>query len=164
MTGKGVWFGVAFIALFAFDTAQAAPPGDRVAMDGAGDRPGEWKLDFKNAGAGQLHAIQFVRVLHPRDVHDEVKYDVIMMTDDHRYPFGLWDTYLGKCDSHATADVWMGEIDAEGDAKGAPSIRTEFEPEIKHTPGYDTLEKICTGVAMEIVQDPIAYGRDYLKK
>jgi hypothetical protein len=162
MTSRQAVFGAALCAIFAFDTAVAAPSGDAGAMSDKNDHPGDWKLDFKNADSRQFHSIQFVRVLDT--AHGEVKYDVILMTNDPRYPFGLWDTYLGKCDTRATADIWMGEINTQGEAKGAPSIRTEFEPEIKHTPRYDTLEKICTNAAMETVQDPIATAHEFLKR
>jgi hypothetical protein len=163
MTSRQAVFGAAFCALFSFDLAGAAPSGAGAISD-MKDHPGDWKLDFKNTDSRQTHSIQFVRLLDARDAHGMVKYDVILMTSDPRYPFGLWDTYLGKCDSHATADIWMGEIDSEGDAKGAPSVRTDFEPEIKHTPRYETLEKICASATMENVQDPIAAAREFLKR
>lgn len=153
-------FGVALCALFAFGGAYAAPE----AMNDANDRPGDWKLDFKNADAHQIHSIQFVRMVRPRDAAGIVKYDVIQMSSDPRYPLGLWDTYLGNCNTHATADIWMGEVYPAGEAKGAPSVHTDFVPEIKHTPAYDTLEKMCSGAALDTVQDPIATGREFLKR
>ena len=155
-----VVFGVAFCAIFAFDAlAVAAPSGDTM-IDSAGDQPGDWKLDFKN-DHGRFHNVQFVRLLRSRDARGELKYDVIQMTNDPHYPFGLWDTYVGKCDSHMAADIWMGEINSEGEAKGLPSAKIEFGPQ---SGGPETLAKLCSGAAMEIVQDPVSYGRDFLKR
>jgi hypothetical protein len=158
----------AFCAIFAFDgfparaaAAKAVEAGD---LDSAGDRPGDWMLEFQTTDKKGLGTVGFVRLLRGRDARGVLKYDEIVMHGDKRYPFGLWDTYLGKCDSHALADIWVGELNADGDARGLPVAKIEYVPQPRHFIGYDTLEKFCNGATMQTVTDPIAYAHDFLKR
>jgi hypothetical protein len=159
----------AFYAIFAFDglparAAAAAKPVEASDLDSAGDHPGDWMLEYKFADAKGTGIAAFVRILRNRDARGMVKYDEIVMHSDKRYPFGLWDTYLGKCDSHAIADIWAGEMNTEGDARGLPVAKIEYVSQPKHFAGYDTLEKLCNGEAMPAVADPVAYAHDLLKR
>lgn len=155
-----------FCAIFAFDglPACAAPGVEASDLDSAGDHPGDWMLEYKMVDAKGFGIVAFVRLLRPRDARGIVKYDEIVMHSDKRYPFGLWDTYLGKCDRHAAADTWAGEMNEDGDAKGLPVSKIEYVPQFKHSTGYDLLEKLCSGTAMQTVADPVAYAHDALKR
>lgn len=158
----------ALCAIFAFGSFPAgAAPGKTVEasdLDSAGDRPGDWMLEYKSVDPKGLGVVGFIRLLRPRDGRGVLKYDEIVMHSDKRYPFGLWDTYLGKCDSHAIADVWAGEMNTDGDARGLPVAKIEYVQQPKHFIGYDTLEKLCNGETMQTVADPVAYAHDLLKR
>jgi hypothetical protein len=156
----------ALCAIFAFDGLAAAPTKAAEAsdLDSAGDRPGDWMLEYKSVDAKGSGIIGVVRLLRGRDSRGMVKYDEIVMRSDKRYPFGLWDTYLGKCDSHATADIWVGEMNTEGDARGLPVAKIEYVAQPKHFIGYDTLDKLCNGLTMQTVADPAAYASELLKR
>ncbi len=153
--------------LFVFESvlpARALPAAEASDLDSAGDRPGDWMLEYKSVDAKGSGIIGVVRLLRSRDARDMVKYDEIVMRSDKRYPFGLWDTYLGKCDSHATADIWVGEMNTEGDARGLPVAKIEYVAQPKHFIGYDTLDKLCNGLTMQTVADPAAYASELLKR
>ncbi len=155
-----------FCAIFAFDSFPAcgAPGVPASDLDSAGDHPGDWMLGYKSVDAKGLGIVAFVRLLRDRDSRGMVKYDEIVMRSDKRYPFGLWDTYLGKCDSHAIADIWAGELNSDGDAKGLPIARIEYVTQPRHFTGYETLEKLCNGEAMQTVADPVTYAHDLIKR
>lgn len=133
-------------------------------LDSAGDHPGNWMLEYQSTDGKGFGLVGFVRLLRSRDARDMVKYDEIVMHSDKRYPFGLWDTYLGKCDSHSIADIWAGEMNTDGDARGLPVAKIEYVEQPKHFAGYETLEKLCNGEATQNVADPIAYAHDLLKR